>query len=441
MALFSTEWLIASLVACGGPTDEPVGTTDGSASIDVTGLKAEVSTAIATVVTVSFTADVQGALTVAFGVEGALDREAPVVSDGTSHTALLLGLPADTNVSYAVRVDGADGPTQTVLTGSLPAGVPATTTTGPRDGFVLTSRTTDFGDWILMLNGEGQVVWYHADTGGLSTFRARPSVDGSGIVYSRAIVAGGPSPDSALVRVSWDGETASEIAVPDLAHDFVEVADGTLVSLRYETREGIEGNDLVSVSATGEATQIWSAWDCWDPAIHIGDDPDHGWTHANALDLDEATGLYLVGLRNFATISAVDASARSCAWGFGGVGGTVDVEGAAFLHQHQFEWAGDRMLVFDNDGAPGTVSRTIEYSFDVAAGTATEVGVRRATPDLYSFIMGDVLPTESGGTVALWSVPGVIIDFDAAGAETWRLTFTDKGPLGFMTLLDTPYEQ
>ena len=415
------------------------GCTGGGDPVEVTEIRAEVARDVATVVTVTFTTSEAVSATVVFGVDGALDHVTPPTASGTGHAAMLLGIPADREISYAIVVDGEQSEVSTVLTEALPADIPTATTTGSHDGYVLTTHTTDAGDWVLMFDPLGQIVWYHLDDRGLSIYRAYPLRDGSGIVYASAIVRGGPAPDSAFVRVSWDGSTESEQPVPDLAHDFVERDDGALVSLRYETRDGVLGNDVVAVGLDASVTQLWSAWDCWDPVTQPGDDPEHGWTHTNALDYDAGSGLYVVGVRNFATIAAVDVDSRTCPWGFGGVGGTVALEGSAFIHQHQFDWTGDRMLVFDNDGAPGNASRAVEYTYDAAAGTAAFQAVFQPDPSLYSFIMGDVHRRADGSTMVLYSVPGVILRFDPDGTETWRLSFDEGGPLGFMSDLASPY--
>jgi hypothetical protein len=38
-------------------------------------------------------------------------------------------------------------------------------------------------------------------------------------------------------------------------------------------------------------------------------------------------------------------------------------------------------------------------------------------------------------------VPGVILDFDADGAERWRLTVDEGGPLGFVSTWNTAYDR
>lgn len=422
---------ILLLLACGGP------------SVEITGARAELAD-VGTVVVVTWQTSEPALSRVAFGVGGATDRSTPAEAEpSTDHRAVLVGLPPDSDVTWRIQSGDAATDPATITTGALPDGVPATTATGSgNDRFLLLPSTGDVqaGDanWILLLDPDGAVTWAHEDTRGLSVFRARVAGDGSGIVYGSVIDGGGPAAGSEIVRVAWTGEELSALPVPDLAHDFVELADGTVVSLAYETRDDVLGNDLLAIHADGSFEQVWSAWDCYDPVTHPSDDPQHGWTHANALDLDPATGEYLVGIRNLATITRVDPVTRTCPWALGGVG-TLDVDGARFIHQHQFDVDGDTVLVFDNDGAAGNVSRAIEYAVD--GETATEVRTFEADPPLYSFILGDTERLPDGDTLVLYAVPQTIDRVDGGGERVWRLEVEGGGPLGFVEVLESPYPE
>ncbi|MBA2321564.1 MAG: aryl-sulfate sulfotransferase [Deltaproteobacteria bacterium] len=412
--------------------------------IEISEVEAVVSDDVATVVIVTWRTDVPTRGHVLFGVEGEGERATADTPEGTEHRAVLVGLPANAAISGEVVSGDSTAPLPPLETGSLPDDIPTTSFEGePGDDFALTSATVAGSEeiasnWVLLTDPAGRVVWYHRDDRGLSIFRARASVDGAGVVYASVLENGGPSENSELVRVSWDGSTESAVAVPNLAHDFVEREDGVVVSLGYVFRDDIEGNDLVEIRADGSTESLWTTWDCFDPVENAGDDPAHGWTHANALDYDLASGDYLVGLRNLATIARVDTATRTCPWGFGGTGGTVDIEGTRFIHQHGFELAGDRMLVFDNDGGAGNVSRGIEYAFDEDALTATEERVLVADPPLYSFIMGDIHRLDDGGTVLLWSVPQLIDRLDAEGVRVGRLSIEGGAALGFVELIRDP---
>ncbi len=383
-----------------------------------------------TVIEATWTTDVPVTARVRFTVDG-MTRETATSAATTSHRHLLVGVPPEAAVDVGLVHDVTGGESvqaETATAGTLP-GAPGLTASGTNDRFLvlpLVDETANESS-LAIIDPMGRVVWQHADDSGLSVFRAHVARDGSGIIYAATLVDGGPNPNSKLVYVGWDGVVQREVMVPYLAHDFVETEDGSIVSLAYEFREdptlgGVEGNRLVKVAADGTVEgDVWSAWDCYDPNVHESIDLEHGWIHANALDHDEATGRFLVGMRNLTTLASVDIDTDTCVWGFGGSGGTVAITSSeSFLHQHQFEYLGDGMLVFDNSGAAGFESRVLEYRFDPDAGTASLERV--ISTGRFSFILGDVHRLDDGDTMITWSVPDTVERIAEDDTVVWSVT-------------------
>lgn len=420
------------LLACNGAEPEPSPTV-------VSDVVAEVAPAIPTVLTVTWETDVAEIGHVAFGVDGALDRSTvDELEASTSHTATLVGLPPSAEISLQVVSAGASSDVITATTGTLPVSLGELTVEGDGLGrYLAVPLLKGTSSDIVLVDPAGKVVWRYVDDRGPQVFRARVSLDGTGMVYASTLVNGLPSEDSALVRVSWDGATVTVLPVPYLAHDFVELPDGTLVSLAYETRDGVQGNKLVAVAPDGTTTSLWSTWDCFDPVIDAGDDPEHGWTHTNALDYDPVADVFHVGMRNLGTIVEV-ARDGTCNWAFGNVGGNVEIDGPQFVHEHQFERTTDGLLVFDNDGAPGSESRVLEYTFDPAAGTASLARTISADPPLYSFILGDVHRLDDGDTLVVWGITGVADRITADDQRVGRITTPDQVGFGFAQSLEDP---
>jgi hypothetical protein len=397
----------------------------------------ELSPTMPTVVKVRWSTESAVAGRVTFGVEGTLDRATPLGPVGTTHAVTLVGLPQETHVDIRIESNGELAPPQAITTGALPSDIPELTVTGSgQDAFVLVPISTTIENRIVLLDREGRVTWHYVDPHGLSVFRALVKQNGSGIVYASALQAGGPAADSVIVEVDWDGVEQQVFPVPDLGHDFVERPDGSLVALAYEERDGVLGNQLLHVGAGGAVFPIWSAWDCFDPAVDIGDDPEQGWTHANALDGDDDG--FLISMRNFNSVVRVDEETGTCPWAFGGSISTVEIEGHSFTHQHQFQLLDGRLLVFDNAGAGGLVSRVLEYTFDEAAATGAFQREIVADPPLFTFILGDVHRFENGDTLVVWSGPGVM-DRVAAGSERlWRAEIVSDGLFGFAHVVEEP---
>lgn len=381
---------------------------------------------------------------VTFSVEGEPERRTPVEAEPTTeHEALLVGLPAESSVSFEVSLgDGSATEAGSVSTGTLPEALPTFALEGAPDdrwrSIPLLDASTD-DVHVVVLDPQYRIVWSHVDTRGSSVFRSRVRRDGTGVWYASTLIGGEPAESSAIVSVSWDG-TEQVFPVPWLAHDFVELQDGTIATLVYETRDEVQGNAIVLLKADGSTEVAWSTFDCFDPAIHTGDDPEHGWTHTNALDYDEARDTFIVGMRNLGTIVEVDRGSGTCGDAFGGTGGTVALDGSAFYHQHQFERIPSGLLVFDNDGAPGNESRVLEYSYTQGDTEAVLLRTFRADPPLYSFILGDVYRSADQQTTITWSVEGVIDRYDIDGQRTMRVTPEPKYVLGFTHTLADPYD-
>ncbi len=277
-------------------------------------------------------------------------------------------------------------------------------------------------------------------------YRVRLSGDGKSLLYNAASVSGDPADNSELVRIALDGSEETSIPVPLLAHDFVELPDGTLAAIVVEYRdfEGapLRGDKIVEIAPDGTQTTVWSAWDCFDPATEPVDDMQQvGWTFANALDYDLASDAYYLGMRNFSSIVKIGRDSGACEWVLGSTGPTLEFAGvsARFLHQHQFDIQGDRILVFDNEGSPANESRVLEYQLDFAANQATEVWSYTSDPTVYSFVLGEPTRLADGGVFITWSASGQLERLNAQGQSTWKLNTSAGFAFGFHTLADSLY--
>ncbi|MEO0600939.1 MAG: aryl-sulfate sulfotransferase [Myxococcota bacterium] len=433
----------------------------GAGDIEPQQVRASVSETMGTVVEVTWTTTDPTTGFVRFGEGGALTRATtPSTEPTTEHSVLLVGLPPDERVDYAI-VTGegrreVEDRTRSVRTDPLDGFAPEVAVTGdPVEHFlVVPALETDRSGRAhpVIIDPQGRIVWSVTDTREAQVYRAQLSRDGSGLTYSATVVRGGPVTDSAIVRVDWHGDVLVTHDIPFLAHDFVELADGTLVSLASECRDvegnpvalddggcpdAVEGNTLIAIAPDGSFETLWTTWDCLDPELHpsIADDRDN-WTHSNALDYDEATDTYVVSLRNLNSLLSVDVETRTCAWGLGGVAGTLDLQGPTFRNQHQFHRIGDRLLVFDNRGGFPD-SRVLEYVFDPEAGTAVAVREFVSDPPLYTLVLGDVTRTRDGSTRIFWGNQGVTELYGPDGDLRSRLEIDDM-ILGFSQIVTDP---
>lgn len=393
---------------------------------------AEVSEVIPTVVTVRWTTDEEVTGYVRYG-DG---LETPVDKPGTEHEAVLVGaLPGEDLPFTVVTGDGGESEEQVVTVGTLGTDLPAMTATGTNDRWIMTTLLGSLRGPAL-LNPEGQIVWFYPATTELFVYRARVARDGKSVLYNVANVSGEPAEDSKLVRISWDGTSIEETPVPLLAHEFVELEDGSITTMAVEFGQDQAGNEirgdkLVSVATDGTQTDVWSAWDCFDPDDEPGLEPEVGWTFANSLDLDAATGDYLLSLRNFSSIVRIDPGARTCPWVFGTTAATLEPQGEVFKYEHQFVVSDDEILVFDNEG-DASASRVISYD---TAGVAQWTW----SADIHTFVLGDVTRLDDEELMVDWAVGGGMDRFTPDGDATWSLRAGIGGAFGFFEVMETPF--
>jgi len=420
--------------ACGSDAELPTGVT------------ATVSDDITTVVEVRWTTEDATAGYVEYGLPGQPRRRTPLeATPGTAHAQALLGLKADEVYEYRVVIGEESSEVATVRTGDLPLGMPPLTTVGSgQEEFVLTP-VLGSSTAVLIVDQDGEIVWYHMDDRELDFYRARLSVDGKSLLYNAASVSGTPSDASELVRVALDGSSTSSIPVPLLAHDFVEHPDGTIGAMvvEYGDFDGTEirGDKIVEIDRDGNIETVWTSWDCFDPAETPGDDIDLGWTFANALDYDPEEDAYYLGMRNFSSIAKIDRQSRACEWVLGTFGGTFDFAPGStrFLHEHQFHLQGNRIVVFDNDGSPNDDSRVLEYELDFDAMVATEVWRYVSEPTVYSFVLGEPTRLADGDTFITWSAAGQLERVSPEGVSRWKVNSGAGYAFGFSTLAKSLY--
>lgn len=411
---------------------------------------AEVSEHVSTVVNVSWTTEEASIGYVQYGLTEEMDRNTPLEAEKTKEHALsLLGLTADTDYFFrVVTYDGDDAAASDVAsvhTGNLPAGMPALSRKGDgHDQFTLTSLLGQ-RRFVTIINPEGKIVWYHSEDRDLDFYRVRLSVDGKSLLYNAASVSGDPADNSEIVRISLDGSKTSAVKVPLLAHDFVEHPDGTLAAIVVEYRDvdgtEIKGDKIVEVDEDGEETTVWSAWDCFDPVEHPGENMLQGWTFANALDYDPDEEAYYISMRNFSSIAKIDRNSGECEWVLGATASTLEFASgsARFLHEHQFQVLGDHLLVMDNDGSPGTESRVLEYELDFDNNVATEVWSYISDPSVYTFVLGEPVRLANGDTFINWSAAGQMEYVTKDGDSVWKLNTPAGFVFGFHTMEKSLY--
>lgn len=431
------------------PTGDDSGPTDTDTTLPATELSpiditAELSPEVVTVARVHWRTGSPSVGRLEFGETSDYGHRSPLAdTPATDHEALILGMPADTDVHFrvvSVAEDGTEHPSadQVIHTGFLPVELPTLAITGEvqswRGGYqVLPLQGTGLS--IVVLDEWGRIVWYDLQDQGFNLMRARLSYDGTAILYCLAGMEDMRSLGS-IARVSMDGTETTLLPFPYIDHDFTELPDGTLAGIVVTGRDGYTnaGDSIVELDASGTFTEIWNAWD--DPVLMAFYKPElSNWSHANALDYVPEEDAYYIALKELGTIVKVDRATGTSEWHLNGIANEFTMLNGTqpVALQHQFQLLPGGILIFDNGPYDRGYSQAVEFALDESALTAEEVWSYSADPPIVVYAKGDVYRYADGGTQVVWSSAGEIQNVDPDGNVVWQL----NTPLGYaMTFVE-----
>ncbi len=299
----------------------------------------------------------------------------------------------------------------------------------------------------VLIDTAGEYLWWgDAEEPGITVSRAALSRDRCAVLHLAETDGFVVEEDyvSRLHRTYLDGSGTETLEIDDVHHDFVELPDGTLAALArdYRLRDEVwvAGDKIVEIDPDGTTRDIWSVFDDADlvPRGSAGDEAVD-WSHANAMDYDEAADLYLISMRHFDAIVAVDRATGERAWTLGGDDPSFELLGDpeldAFHEQHQFELLGDGLLVFDNGETDDVSSRIIEYTW--TGDDAYEAVWRHVpNPPINCYALGDVTRLGGGNTGITWSTAGLIEEVTPDGEVVMRLGLEMGAGFGYTTWLE-----
>lgn len=449
------------LLACtqgkpGGGDSGPTGT--------LSGVELALSEVIPTVVTVRWPAtEGSTSASVAFGPDGDLRWTAPATRVDGEWRASLVGVKALTQATLVAEEVLADGLLQSeelsIETGSVTNDIRpmelAIDEEGHWDqGFLLGTFVTNPAAAVI-IDGDGDVVWWFEYEGAEMVGRARASRDGQGVFLMPINVQ--QETDNRIMKVSWDGTQTEYIEVGSGHHDFLELEDGGFAWLTHDTQEvdgsPVVGDALILRAADGTTRTLWSIWDwrTYDPSEGLpgggpgGGGPGGGaggveWTHCNSLRYQD--GAFLVGSLGLSAIMKVDASSGELLWTFGSsTSDFTDGDGNPALldSQHQFELLDGSLLVFENGPSEQAASRAVEFRFDEVEPVVEELWSYWPDPSIYAFSLGNPQRLDNGNTLVNFATGGQIDEVTPEGRVVWRVSSGLGGAFGYVEQIDALY--
>jgi hypothetical protein len=211
-------------------------------------------------------------------------------------------------------------------------------------------------------------------------------------------------------------------------HELQVLADGTylLVALGTETvdmsRYVVGGNTAASVTEqviqeftpAGELIFQWRAWDHFDVRDQqqfiniLGSSFD--FTHMNAIDID-TDGNILLSSRNTSEITKINRDTGEIIWRLGGAHNQFNfvndpLNGPRNQHAVRMVTTNDYTMLDNGNLHSPSMSRGVEYVLDTTNMTAKIVWQypNPATPNIYTYYMGDVQRLPNGNTLIDWAV-------------------------------------
>ncbi len=408
---------------------------------------AEVSEQIPLVLKVKWQTDQEGTNSVRFG-ESADDLATESIVEGgyaTGYFSTLKGLHASTEIHYRVFVEIGDElictPDLTATTGPLAPGLPSITlsvvdTEQAAGGYTITPIFTDGSVYIVILDQDGEYVWFW-DHDPFPSLLASLSMDRRSVLMSKDTFL----PEAKIHKILFEGDVR-EVDAPYMGYDFVEIEPGHYGYLGGEVRtidgQDIYGDTIVEVWEDGTIETIWRMMDDIPPVPDViypelmGQYPGVAfYTHVNSISYDPNSDTYLIVHGRAETIqipdmiACVDRPTGELLWTLSATAGDFtyeeDIPLVGWPHSSRMEPDGT-LLVFNRYSPIGDYcSEVTQIELDEANGTAARVWSYAADPCLHATFLGNARRLWNGNVVANYAASGQIDEVTPDGELVWRL--------------------
>jgi hypothetical protein len=306
------------------------------------------------------------------------------------------------------------------------------------------------GSYLLILNNQGQIVYYQSVANDLSAFDFKVQPNGLLSYFSQK--------DSTFYVMDSHYQVVNTYKagngyLTDL-HDLQILPNGDALLMAYDA-ETVDMSKVVTggkkdATVTGLIIQEldpsknvileWRSWDHFpftDSTSSLTDQ-NIDLVHGNALALAN-DGNLLLSSRNQSEITKINLQTGAVMWRLGGKANQFKfINGIPFAYQHDVRQLpnGD-VTVFDNHGTQQdpAPSHGIEYKIDETNKTATQVWEYTHTPPVFATFMGDTQRFSDGNTFLDWGAPST-----ADGYAFINMTeVSPDGQTLFELAFDQPY--
>ena len=292
---------------------------------------------------------------------------------------------------------------------------------------------------FVIINSNGQPVWFFRTTGSPSGFVRRGNGDfvfldtGAGLLE----VTPAQSVVHSLPQQLKPGR--------GMHHDLALSNDNTILFLAHEWRA--HRDTLINGAAiwewnpeAGSETKRWSSFEQLDTSLDRGSRSiDEDWLHENSLSLGP-TGNIIISFHFLNQILSLSPDFQKIQWRLGGTRRTIAVTDSFSGEHTAQEIAPNHVLMFDNgyERVTQKYSRAAEY--EISGSSANVVWQWRPEQDNWARVIGGARRLSNGNTFVTFGVPkdqppgstGPIEAYEVtpAGKVVWHLTVS--GTVSFM---------
>lgn len=409
---------------------------------------------IATLIEVQFTLDASAEeVWLAWTTDGSSWSTSPARSlDAGEHSEVILGLPSETALRLEVRAvrDGVESASEALdaLTGPLPADLREPIFLGwdekdaSPEGFLYTSVEVGgrnfFGPYYpVILNREGQIVWYYPWDDYRLSMLPRVAPGGTHVMVDKSTIYVGGTPE--LLELTLDRRMERATTLPSWGLAYDKLPDGSVL---YEEGTTSTQSYLTRIAPDGSAERIWDCkawmsriqnvgyWDCKPNSILWYPDTD--------------TALW--SMFETSTVVEIDMSSGEVVRQFGQLPGSWDFDppDAGMELQHFPNYTEDGTLIISTHalrtgGGAGAREQWVrEYSLDEAEETLTQIWSYQNDLGYYAEYAGEAKRLSSGNTLMGLGTDGAILEVTPDGDVVWGVEWPNK-LLGQATLIDDLY--
>ena len=365
-----------------------------------------------------------------------------------------VGSPGSSAAGPAINPPRSAFPDFLTLPQDIPHYTVSTATPVDGEGYIFVApfywTKSTVGSYLLILNDQGQLVYYQSVADELAAFDFKEQPNGLLSYYAQK--------DATFYLLNSryqvvDHYQAGNGYTADL-HDFQILPNGNALLMIYDA-ETVNMSQIVAggkkdAAVTGLVIQeldpsknVIFEWRSWDHFSFLDSTVDlTGQTvdlvHGNALAM-ATDGNLLLSSRNLSEITKINLQTGAVIWRLGGKANTL-----AFLNSQPFAFQHDirqlpngDLTVFDNHGTTQdpAQSQGIEYKVDEVKKTVTAVWSLAHTPPVFATFMGNTQRLADGNTFLSWGAPSTAPGFAYASMTE----VTPDNRVLFDLAFDQPY--